>query len=158
MKKTMLFVIVALAAIVLMTAFNFTLDPTATETTARVAGPEILYVCPAQSSIWDSMANAFSQFTRPVIIAFCFAAILLMAAWGWALYQNLLKDKFVRDAFKTPWAFTKILFWAIVLTVLVFKTPNYFRTVSVNNVPGKYVLCDANSPNARAEHMNAISD
>ena len=157
MKPTMLFAIVMLSAIVLMTAFNFTLTPVATETAARVAGPEILYVCPAESSVWDTLANALGYFTRPIVIAFCFAVILLLFTWGWALYQNLLKDKFVRDAFKTPWAFTKMLFWAAVIVILMINTPNYFRAVTVNNQSG-YVLCDANSPNARAEHINAVQD
>jgi hypothetical protein len=156
MKPTMLFAIVMLSAIVLMTAFNFTLTPVATETAARVAGPEILYVCPAESSVWDTLANALGYFTRPIVIAFCFAVILLLFTWGWALYQNLLKDKFVRDAFKTPWAFTKMLFWGAVAIFILIRTPDSFRIVHIDGATGDWVLCDNNTPGARAVHADKV--
>ena len=68
--------------------------------------------------------------------------------WVWALYQNLLKDEFKKDAFTNPWAFTKILFWSAIVMTLVLNTPNRYRQVSVDGVGGEWVLCENNSPNA----------
>jgi hypothetical protein len=72
------------------------------------------------------------------------------------MYQNLLKDKFVRDAFKKPWAATKMLFWALVVVLLLVKTPNYFRTVHVDGTNTNWVLCESNTPGARAVRADAV--
>ena len=93
MKPTMLFAIVLLTSIVLMTAFNINLSPTTPITLSADAAPTALFVCTAASNTWDMLANGLSQFTKPLIIAFFFAVILLCFSWAWAMYQNLLKDK-----------------------------------------------------------------
>lgn len=156
MKQTMMFAIIALTAIVLMSSFGLQLDHSpAIEIPASAMG-HALYVCPAASATWDSFAHAIHPFVRYIIIGFSFAAILLMFTWGWALYQNLLKDKFDKSVFKNPWAFTKIWFWAVVIVVLVIMTPNYFRTVHITGATGQWVLCDSNTPGAAAVRADAV--
>lgn len=157
MKPTMMFAIIMLTAIVLMTAFNIHLGPAADVVAISAENaPNALYVCPAASDLWDKLATGFAVLKRPLIIGFFFAVIVLLFTWGWALYQNLLKDKFVRDAFKTPWAFTKLLFWGVVIVSLLLATPNYFRTVHLTGASGNWVLCDNNSPGAQPVRASAV--
>lgn len=156
MKPTMMFAVVMMTAIILMTAFNITLGPTEVVSVSAINAPNALYVCPAGGGMWETLANGFSMFRRPLIIGFFFALIVLLFTWGWALYQNLLKDKFVRDAFKTPWSFTKLLFWAVVIMSLLMATPNYFRTVHLTGASGDWVLCDNNTPGARPVRASAV--
>ena len=156
MKPTMLFAIVLLTAIILMTSFNINLSPTQPIALSAADAPNALFVCPAASNTWDMLAQGLGQFTKPLIIGFFFAVILLCFAWAWAMYQNLLKDKFVRDAFKKPWAATKMLFWALVMVLMLVKTPNYFRTVHVEGARGDWILCESNTPGARAAPANRI--
>ena len=156
MKPTMLFAIVLLTSIILMTAFDINLSPTTPITLSTENAPNALFVCPAASNTWDMLANGLGQFTKPLIIAFFFAVILLCFSWAWAMYQNLLKDKFVRDAFKKPWAATKMLFWALVVVLLLVKTPNYFRTVHVDGTNTNWVMCESNTPGARAVRADAV--
>ncbi len=156
MKPTMLFAIVLLTAIVLMTSFGIHLSPATPVAVSASAAPTTLYVCPAASNTWDMLAQALGQFTRPLIIGFFFAVILLCFSWSWAMYQNLLKDKFVRDAFKTPWAATKLLFWAVVIISMLVMTPNYFRRVQVVGTNTNWVLCESDSPGASAKPYNSV--
>lgn len=156
MKPTMLYAIVLLTAIILMTSFGINLSPTEPISISAAAAPTTLYVCPSASNTWDMLSQGLSPFARPMIIAFFFALILLVFSWSWALYQNLLKDKFVRDAFKKPWAATKMLFWAVVLVSMLVMTPNYFRRVHLDGAPGNWVLCENNTPGARAVRADAV--
>jgi hypothetical protein len=107
-----------------------------------------LYVCPAADSVWDSIASGLRPFVRYLNMGFFFALMLLLFGWGWALYQNLLEDKFKQDAFKNSWAFTKVIFWAAVVMLLLVWTPNNYRTVHVGGAPENYVLCEADTPGA----------
>ena len=91
-----------------------------------------------------------------LVMALFFAIMVLAFSWGWALYQNLLTDSFKRDSFKKPWQMTKWLFWASVIVLLFVMTPNYFRTVHVDGMPGEYVLCDSFSGNATAVPANTV--
>ena len=156
MKPTMLFVVVLLTSIILMTVFNINLSTTTHIPLASDVAANALYVCPATSNTWDMLAAGLSQFKKPLIIGFFFAVILLCFSWGWAMYQNLLKDKFVRDAFKTPWGLTKMLFWFFVIVLLLLKTPNYFRLVEVTSTNTNWVLCEDNTPGARAVREEAV--
>ena len=156
MKPTMLFAIVLLTSIVLMTAFNITLSPTTPIVLPPNVAPDALFVCPTESNTWDIVAAGLNQFTKPLTIGFFFAVIMLCFSWSWAMYQNLLKDKFVRDAFKTPWALTKILFWALIIVLMLLKTPNHFRTVQVTGTNTNWVLCEENTPGAKAVRENTV--
>ena len=148
MKKSMISVITFLTIIVLMAAFDFSLGPgTVINVPADMRGA-VLFICPAESSFWDALATGFGHFYKYITIGFFFAAIILVFVWGWALYQNLLKDSFKKDDFSKPWEFTKLLFWAAVIMILVFNTPNKYRAVDVTNKPGNWVLCENSSDGA----------
>lgn len=156
MKPTMLFAIVMLAAIVLISSFGLQFAATTPISVPENMAGSVLYVCPMASSTWDSVAKSLEPFVRPITIGFFFAAMLLMFSWGWALYQNLLKDSFKRESFKNPWAFTKMWFWAGIIVLLAAATPNHFRAVHLTGAPDQYVLCDNDAPGARAVRADAV--
>ena len=83
--------------------------------------------------------------------------LVLTFSWGWALYQNLLKDKFSADAYKNPWALTKAVFWMAVAFFILFQTPNYFRRVEVRGHGDNWVLCENTSAGARAVNPRALT-
>lgn len=148
MKPTMIFALAMLTLIALMASFDVHLG----SLTPTVRVPEnmlgdVLYICPAASSGWDSAAEILNTMKTPLMIGVFFALTMVMFVWAWALYQNLLKDKFNKNMFIKPWAMTKFLFWAIVIILLAVNTPNHYRTVHVRGVSGSFVLCENNTPN-----------
>lgn len=150
MKKTMIFSILLLIVILLMTAFDVSLLSVSPIKVPSDMLPNVLYVCPIkETSVWANISNNLIQMKKPILFVYVFAALILFSVWMWALYQNLLKDKFNKDSFKKPWAFTKLLFWAIIIMVILFKTPDYFREVEINGARGKYVLCESSTPGAK---------
>ncbi len=156
MKPTMMFAVIALIAIVLMVAFDVSLAPnSAIELSGNVAA-NALYVCPIKDNVWTSVANGVGQFKKPLMIGLVFALMIITAMWSWALYQNLLKDKFDRGAYKTPWAATKLLFWTFAIMLLLIKTPDFYRTVHLEGASGNWVLCENNSPGAQAVHADKV--
>lgn len=149
MKPTMIFALAMLALVVLMASFDVQLG----DVTRVVHVPEnmqgqVLYICPAASSGWDSASSILKSIRTPLWIGVFFALIMLVFAWGWSLYQNLLKDKFNRNAFLKPWGFTKLWFWAVVILLIAMNTPNHYRIVHIRNFPGEYILCENNTPNS----------
>lgn len=156
MKPTMLFAIVMLTAIVLITSFDLQFGASTPVAVPESMAANVLYVCPVASGTWDAVARALMPFTRSITIGFLFAAMILMFSWGWALYQNLLKDSFKRESFKNPWAFTKMWFWAGVIVLMAALTPNHFREVHLTGSTSSYVLCDNNTPGARAVRASAV--
>lgn len=156
MKPTMLFAIVMLTAIVLITSFDLQFGASTPVAVPESMVANVLYVCPVTSGTWDAVARALMPFTRSITIGFLFAAMILMFSWGWALYQNLLKDSFKRESFKNPWAFTKMWFWAGVIILIMALTPNHFREVHLTGSTSSYVLCDNNTPGARAVRASAV--
>ncbi|MDO5012637.1 MAG: hypothetical protein Q4E56_03955 [Pseudomonadota bacterium] len=156
MKPTMLFAIVMLTAIVLITSFDLQFGASTPIAVPESMAANVLYVCPVASGTWDAVARALMPFTRSITIGFLFAAMILMFSWGWALYQNLLKDSFKRESFKNPWAFTKMWFWAGVIVLMAALTPNHFREVHLTGSTSSYVLCDNNTPGARAVRASAV--
>lgn len=152
----MLFAIVALVAIVIVVSFGLQLSPNAPIALAPDSAANALYVCPTDSAFWDGFSAGIKPFSQYLIIGL-FAVIMLLAfSWGWALYQNLLSDSFKRDSFKKPWQLTKMTFWTTVIVLLFVMTPNYFRTVTIDGQAGEYVLCDSNTPGARAVRSDAV--
>ena len=151
MKPSMTLAIVLMIIIVLMTAFNIHLGSNTPLNISPEQMAHTLFVCPvARNSIWVTFAMLLRRATKPITIGFSFAALMLMFSWGWALYQNLLKDKFSRDVYKNPWAFTKMTFWALVMVIIAMSTTAHFRAVHVDGSNEKWVLCDNNSPKAVA--------
>ena len=156
MKKTMMFTIIAIVSIILMVVFDISL-PTKTEYMLASKIPaDSLFVCPVGKSAWTSLAHNLMMFSKPIKVAFFFSLMILIAVWLWALYQNLLKDKFDRASFKTPWGYTKLLFWATICVFMLMKTPNYFRFVQVDGREGNWVLCDSSVKNAQLETIDKI--
>ncbi len=159
-KPGLLLTVSILAIIVLAAAFdmNFGGDTTV-RLRAGVNPNSVLYICPVADNVWDSLAQAMSFGRRYIYIGFCFAGIVLLFSWGWALYQNLVKDKFSADAYKNPWGLTKLFFWAGVICTVLAMTPNYFRTVHVHahGHDSEWVLCDSTSADARAVNANAVT-
>lgn len=148
MKPTMIFALAMLTFVTLMSAFGVHLGASV----APVSVPEnmlgdVLYVCPATSSGWDTAAEMMRMMQTPITIGLFFALAMLLFAWGWGLYQNLLKDKFNKDNFLKPWGFTKLLFWVIVIVVIVSNTPNHYRIVHVKHQAMNFVLCESTTPN-----------
>ncbi len=156
MKPLMMISIVILTAIVIATSFGLSMGPsTPIQIPAALQGTE-LYVCPATSQAWMTVANSLHQFKRGITIIFFFATIVLMFVWGWTLYQNLLDDKFKRESFSNVWKFTKMLFWAGVVVIIAMATPNHFKTVHITGANGNWVLCENNTPGAQAVRANAV--
>ncbi len=156
MKKGLLWSIIALAAIIIVASFHMEL-----ETPEQLNIPEsmignILYVCPAPSNAWDSVAFALRPFTNYIVAGFFFGLVLLAFGWGWQLYQNLLSDKFKRDSFKNIWAFTKWGFWAMVVTMLILITPNNFRRVEITGHGDNWILCDNTTPGHSIVRADAV--
>ena len=156
MKKSMISAIIVMTIIVLMTAFDFSLDGRMPEPIPESVIDGSLFICPAESEFWGAMAAGFGAFSRYILIGFFFAAIILMFMWGWALYQNLLKDEFKKDMFSKPWTFTKLLFWAGIIVLLVINTPNHYRKVTVSGHPGDWVLCESTSADATAVQADLV--
>lgn len=156
MKPLMLFAIVALVSIIIVVSFGLQLMPNAPIALTAESAANALYICPTTSAFWDAFATALVPFHRYFIIGLFFVVMLLMFSWGWALYQNLLSDSFKRDSFKKPWQMTKFTFWVSVIVLLFVMTPNYYRSVTVDGLNGRYVLCESNTPGARAVRADAV--
>ena len=160
-KKPGLFLAVSVLAIIILAAsFDIHLGGAGQiHLRAGVNPGNVLYVCPVSNITFDALAKSFSVLSKQVYLLFTFALIILVFSWGWALYQNLLKDKFSADVYKNPWGLTKIFFWAMVIVTIIMVTPNYFRTVHVH-VKGHtydYVLCESNSVGARPINERAVT-
>ncbi len=158
MKPLMLFAIIALVSIIVVVSFGLQLAPNAPIALSPEAAAEALYICPTSSLFWDGFANGLMPFHRYLIIGLFFVVMLLAFSWGWALYQNLLNDSFKRESFKKPWQMTKFTFWVSVIVLLFALTPNYFRSVTVDGLSGQYVLCESDTPGARAVRSDAVHD
>ena len=154
-KPGLLFSISLLAVIVIAASFNMELGgANPVRLRAGVNPDNVLYVCPINISGWDTAASMITAASKYFYMAFIFFFIVLLFSWGWALYQNLLKDKFSADVYTNPWSLTKIFFWSAVICFVLAKTPNYFREVRVQNT--NYVLCENNSVGARAVSARAV--
>lgn len=153
----MTFAVIVLAAIVIATAFGLSFSGTdvVVSVPPELAGQE-LYVCPAESETWTSIAQGFAPVRQFFVMGFFFAVLILLFSWGWALYQNLLKDEFKKDAYTKPWGMTKMLFWATVLLLLLNLTPNYFRSVKVNGLPGDWVVCENTDTDAKVVPASSV--
>ena len=155
----LLFTVSLLAIIVLAASFNMNFGGNApVHLPAGVSPDSVLYVCPTGG------AGGFLQFSvalhavgKYAYLFFAFMVLVLAFSWGWALYQNLLKDKFSADAYKNPWGLTKGVFWMAVVFFVLFMTPNYFRRVEVRGHGSDWVFCENTSAGARAVKPGAVT-
>lgn len=158
MKPRMISAICLLTAIIIVSSFGLQLEPA--DVTTRIpdaVAANILYVCPIDSSMWDPIAAGFTKFSRFFKIMLASCIIVLLFFWGWALYQNLLKDKFDGDKYKQAWGLTKYLLWGVAIIFILMMTPNYFRTVHVNGVDKDYILCEAGEADAIPVRADIVS-
>ncbi len=157
-KPGLLFTVSLLAIIILAASFdmNFGGNPPV-HLPSGVNPDNVLYVCPAtNTSAFAQLSTAFHAVGRYVYLFFAFFVLVLMFSWGWALYQNLLKDKFSTDVYKNPWDLTKAVFWGAVIAFVLYMTPNYFRHVEVRGHGTDWVLCENTSDGARPANFKAI--
>jgi hypothetical protein len=157
MKPIMLFSIILMTAIILASSFGLHIMPIEPlYQLTREQSATALYVCPAASQTWDQIAMILRPMSRIISMVFFFAILMLMFFWGWALYQNLLKDKFEQKAFNSVWGATKAVFWAGAIVLILMWTPGYYRGVSVIGDSRSWVLCELNSPGAIPVHSDAV--
>lgn len=157
-KPGLLFAVSLLAIIILAVSFNMNLGGNAPVSLHAGVNPDkVLYVCKITGdSAWNQFSTSLHFLGRYAILFFCFVGIVLFFSWGWALYQNLLKDKFSADAYKNPWGLTKAVFWIIVVFTVLYATPNHFRQVSIRGHGDDWVLCENTSENARVVNFRAV--
>ena len=156
MKPILLYAIIALAAIAIVARFGFQLGSTEMPAMTESMAANVLFVCPSANATWDSISMGLRVIERYIIGGAFFVVVLLLFGWGWQLYQNLLSDKFKRESFKTIWGFTKLAFWAGVITLLLVATPNHFRRVEITGAGNNWVFCDGNTPGASAVRADAV--
>ena len=156
MKPIMLLAILALTAIVITASFGLQIDSTAPLQIPEAMQSRALYVCPAESTVWTQIANSMHSIIRYLTIAFFFCVMLVAFFWGWELYQSLVADTFKREQFSKPWKFTKVLFWAGVIVLLLLFTPNHYKTVHIEGASGDWVLCEDNTPGVQAVRSDLV--
>ncbi len=156
MKPIMMFSIAAVAGIILASVFGLRIMPPVHFPLPADAAGSALFVCPMTGGVWGEISSILSHATRQIVMVFMFIALLVIFSWGWALYQNLLKDKFVGDAYKKPWQMTKMLLWAAAIMTVLIMTPNYFRSVHVAGASGEWILCEESDPGAIAVRASAV--
>ena len=157
-KPGLVFSVLLFTFVILGAAFNMNLDGrTSVKLRAGIDSANVLYICPIDNTTWTGISSSLHTLSRYASIAFLFFGIVLFFSWGWALYQNLLKDKFVEDAYKMPWALTKGFFWVLIAFTILVVTPNHYRSVQVRGQDTPWVLCDSNSAWARAVDYRAVS-
>ena len=156
-KPGLVFAISVFTIIIVAVSFNLNLGGNApVELQPGVNPDNVLYVCPAINETWTQVSNGLRFLARFAPLFFSFAGIVLLFSWGWALYQNLLKDKFVEDAYKNPWGLTKMFFWLVVVFTVCYVTPNRFRQVEVRGSDEQFVLCESTSNDARAVYYRSV--
>ena len=157
-KPGLLFAVCFLAIIILAVSFNMNLGGSAPVQLRPGVNPDdVLYVCPSASMTWDGISKSLHFLGKYASVFFSFIGIVLVFSWGWALYQNLLKDKFSVDVYKNPWEITKIIFWIMIVFTICSVTPNQFRRVEVKGHGTDWVLCENTSEGAKAVNPRAVT-
>ena len=156
-KPGLLFAISALAIIIIAVSFHFNFGENVPVELSEGVNPDnVLYVCNAANTTWIQISQGLHFLASFAPFFFSFVGIVLFFSWGWALYQNLLKDKFVDEAYKNPWELTKIFFWMAVVFTVLYVTPNHFRQVEVRGSDEQWVLCENTSEGATAVNYRAV--
>lgn len=158
-KPGLLFVVCLLAIILLAVSFNMDFGGhPAVKLPTGINPDDVLYVCPAEDDgALAQFASALHVVGKYAYLMFAFMVLVLVFSWGWALYQNLLKDKFNADAYKNSWDLTKVVFWLAIVFYVLFMTPNYFRKVEVRGRGTNWVLCENTSEGAKATFSKNVS-
>ncbi|MCL1902458.1 MAG: hypothetical protein FWG18_02400 [Alphaproteobacteria bacterium] len=115
-----------------------------------------LFVCPAASNVFDEISRGLLPFRTQFTMVFFFFFMLLLATTGWAVYQNLVKDKFEQKAYDFPFFLGKALLWTTLIVTILMHAPNSFRAVGISGAPGKFVLCESTTPGSRPVRATAV--
>jgi uncharacterized membrane protein (DUF485 family) len=157
MKPGLLFSVLGIIAIILASSFGMHILPVAPiHNIPDSAANAVLYACPAADSTFDEIARQLSYIRNYLTIAFFFVFMLWFAMAGWAIYQNLLKDKFEEKSWKSIIFVAKILFWVTLVITILMHSPNQYRRVSVRGETGNFVLCESNDPASRPHQAEAV--
>ena len=116
-----------------------------------------LYVCPAEGGPFDGAAPTWQKMIGHVDIALLSFLMLIILVYVWILYIALVKDEVDEKTFEIPSMMLKILIGAFIVSRLLTNTPNYYRAVNVTGINTLFVLCENNSPGARAVRSEAVS-
>ena len=158
MKPGLLLSAIALVTIIVVASFGLRiLPPDAIVPLPDSANPgDFLWVCPSAHPYFDRIALFFSNIQTQMNIAFFFGLLFVILAFAWALYQNLLKDKFEPKPYETAWFFTKVLFWIAVVATVLMHAPNHYRTVKIDGRTGTFVTCNMGEKNAEPVPETAV--
>jgi drug/metabolite transporter (DMT)-like permease len=97
------------------------------------------------------------QFRNQLLMFFFAALMLLASAFAWAMYQNLLKDKFDHNAWKFTTFFAKCLLWVTIAALILMFSPNGIKRVQVRGSDQSFVLCESTTPGSRPVRSDAVS-
>ena len=157
-KPGLLFSVVVFTIIMVAASFHLGLGSDgAVKLPGNINPDTVLYVCPAGNSAWIQVSESLRLLSKFAPLFFSFVIIVLLFSWGWALYQNLLKDKFSDDVYKNPWGITKVIFWMMVCFTILIMTPNHYRQVNVRGHGNDWVLCESDSKDAHATIYKNVS-
>jgi hypothetical protein len=157
-KPGLLFSVLGIIAIIVASSFGLHILPVAPiHNIPDSAADAVLYVCPAADFAFDETARQLSYIRNYLMIAFFFIFMIWAAMAGWAVYQNLLKDKFEEKSWQSIVFLAKILFWMTIVLTVLMHAPNHYRRVSVRGETGNFVLCESNDPASQPKQADAVS-
>ncbi|MDR3208992.1 MAG: hypothetical protein LBT45_04070 [Rickettsiales bacterium] len=143
-------------AIIVASTNGFQLRPSQPIALSDSVAGTALFVCPAASPGFESAAKELGVYRQALSIAFMFLALLWAALTAWAVYVSLLNDKFEHKPYEIPIFLAKFLIFSFVLAIIMLKTPNHFRRVFVQGAEGAWVLCERDTPGAKAVRQEAV--
>ncbi len=157
MKPELKPLIFALVAMIVVVVFNLQIDSIKpVHPLAENLAAQALYVCPVASNFFDGFAAGIAPMVKYLPMFLLFMVLFIMLLAGYAFYQNLVKDKFVQKDFDNVKSMTYIVIFLGILGLLLVKTPNHYRTVYVDGLTTKFVLCEENDPKSRPVYSNKI--
>jgi uncharacterized membrane protein (DUF485 family) len=157
MKSGLVFSALAIIAIIVAASFGLHILPVAPiHNLSDSIANSALYVCPAANHTFDQIARQLSYIRNPITIAFFFILMIWVSMIGWALYQNLLKDKFEEKSWESIIFLGKILFWLMIVGTILLHAPNRYRQVGLKGVAGGWVLCEFNDPASKPVRAAAV--
>jgi TRAP-type C4-dicarboxylate transport system permease small subunit len=161
-KPLLLFVMIAFVAAIVVVASGIHVMPlnSVHVLPPNVAEGSVLYVCPTDGVLnvfFSDLAKELRQFQNVLFMVFWFFFLVTLLILGWALYNNLLKDKFEEKDYKFGWFMTKWLIWITLIVSVFVNSPNAYRLVKVGKSDTPYVLCESNNPRSLMVRASSVS-
>jgi hypothetical protein len=162
MKPALLFSVLAVIAIVVLTSFStgpgewMGIAPQVHRLRADIDIGTVLYVCPAADMVWDDISKSLQLFRSQILMFFFGLLLFLFAAFGWAMYRDLIGDKFSQNHWKFTVSFATTLFWGTIIVAILMYSPNYFKTVGVRGSDQRFILCESSTPGSRPVRESAV--